>query len=262
MDDKKLWNLGLSYGKNARAWTKKFVALLPDIAKRELHKKHKFQSIYEYAAKVGGVRRRTVEYVFQIQKHIEDKPALKEILPRVGVHKMRTIVTIATKENQKELAQKVQTMSKPALELYAREQKAPKLEIPPGGDFKTLSFQVEPEVELELRKLKEKGETFNDVMKKLLAMVPKKKVRPREVRKSKSRPIPAQKKREALAKTNGKCTIEGCNRPATEIHHKKPWAKYKSHDELKPLCQDHHELEHQSNSTIDQRFRQYKMQFS
>ncbi len=263
MDDKKLWNLGLSYGKNARTWTKKFVALLPDIAKRGLHKKHGFQSIYEYAAKVGGIGRRTVECVFQIQKHIEDKPALKEMLPKVGVNKIRVIATMATKENQKELAKKVQTMSKPALELYAREQKAPKMEIPPGRDFKTLSFQIEPEVELELRKLKEKGETFNDVMKKLLAMVPKEKeVKPRKVRESKSRPAPAQKRREALAKTSGKCAIDGCNQPATEIHHPKSWAKHKSHDDLQPLCKDHHELEHQSDSTIDQKFRQHKMKFS
>ncbi len=263
MDDKKLWDLGLSYGKNARAWTKKFVALLPEIAKRGLHKKHKFQSIYEYAAKVGGVGRKTVECVFQIQKHIEDKPALKEILPEVGVHRMRAIATMATKENQKDLAKKVQTMSKPALELYAREQKAPKMEIPPGRDFKTLSFQVEPEVELELRKLKEKGETFNDVMKKLLAMVPKEKeVKSRKVRESKSRPIPAQKKREVLVKTNGKCSIKNCNRPATEIHHKKPWAKFRSHDDLQPLCANHHELAHQSDSTIDQKVRQYKLRFS
>lgn len=261
MDKKELWKLGLTYGKNARNWTKKFVALLPKIAKYNLHKEHGFQSIFEYAAKVGGVGRKTVEYVFQVQKHIEDKPALKEILPKVGVHKIRTIATMATKENQQELAKKVQTMSKPALELYARKQKAPKLEIPPGGNFVTLSFHVEPEVELELRKLKEKGETFNDVMKKLLAMVPKEKeVNPRKTRPSKSRPAPAQKRREALKKTNGKCSVEGCNKPAIEIHHTKPWAIHQSHDELEPLCQPHHELEHQSDSTIDVKFRTYKMQ--
>jgi hypothetical protein len=261
MNKKELWNLGLTYGRNARDWKKKFVALLPEIAKYNLHKEHGFQSIYEYAAKVGGVGRKTVEYVFQVQKHIEDKPALKEALPKVGIHKIRTIATLATKENQQELAKKVQTMSKSALELYAREQKAPKLEIPPGGNLTLLSFHVELKVELELRKLKEKGETFNDVMKKLLAMVPKEKeVKPRKVKKSKSRPAPAQKRREVLAKTNGKCSIPNCNRPAEEIHHPKPWAKHKSHDELEPLCKPHHELAHQSDSTIDKKFRADKLQ--
>ncbi len=261
MTDKELWKLGLTYGGNARNWKKKFVALLPEIARRGLYKAHGFASVFEYAAKVGGVGKRTVEYIFQVQKHIEDKPALKEILPKVGVHKMRVVATMATQENQGELAKKVQTMSKPALELYAREQKAPKLEIPPGGDFTLLSFHVEPEVELKLRKLKEKGETFNDVMKKLLALVPKQKeVRSRKVKESKSRAAPAQKRREALNETNGKCCIAGCNRPATEIHHEKPWAIFKSHKKLKPLCKPHHELEHQTESVVDQKFRKYKMQ--
>lgn len=261
MTDKELWTLGLTYGANARNWKKKFVALLPEIARRGLYKAHGFASIFEYAAKVGGVGRKTVEYVFQVQKHIEDKPALKEVLQKVGVHKMRTIATMATKENQKDLAEKVQTMSKPALELYAREQKAPKIEIPPGGKMKILSFHVDEAVELELRKLKEKGETFNDVMKKLIALVPKQiEPKPRKVKLSKSRPAPAQKKREALSRTNGKCSIPGCNKPAEEIHHEKPWAIFKSHKNLEPLCKPHHELAHQSNSIIDQKFRKYKMQ--
>jgi len=263
MTDKEIWNLGLTYGKNARNWKKKFVALLPEISKRGLLKEHGFASIFEYAAKVGGVGRKTVEYVFQVQKHIEDKPNLKETLPKVGVHKMRAIATMATKENQKDLAEKVQTMSKPALELYAREKRAPKIETPPGGKMKVLSFSVDEDVELELRKLKEKGETFNDVMKKLLANMPKKKaVNPRKVKESKSRPVPAQKRREALAKTNGKCSVPSCNKPATEIHHKNPWAIFRKHDELEPLCKGHHELAHQSNNAIDKKFRTYKMQAS
>ena len=199
-----------------------------------------------------------------IQKHIEDKPALKEVLSKVGVHKMRTIATMATKENQKELAEKLQTMSKPALELYAREQKAPRMEIPPGGDFKLLSFHVEPEVELELRKLKAKGETFNDVMKKLLAMAPKK-TEPKPQKNPrpsnpKSRQASIKQRSEALLKTNGKCSIEGCNEPAAEIHHEDSWAIGRNHDKLKPLCRPHHELEHQTDSTIDKKFRAYKMQ--
>jgi len=263
MTDKEIWNLGLTYGKNAREWKKKFVALLPEILKRGLLKEHGFASIFEYAAKVGGVGRKTVEYVFQVQKHIEDKPDLKEALPRVGVHKMRAIATMATKENQKDLAKKVQTMSKPALELYAKEQRAPKMEIPPKGKMKVLSFSVDEEVELELRKLKGKGETFNDVMKKLLTNMPKQKtVRVRKTKESKSRNVPAQKRREALAKTNGKCSVPSCNKPASEIHHKKPWAIFKKHDELEPFCKAHHELVHQSNNAIDKKFRIYKMQAS
>jgi len=264
MNDNELWNLGLTYGTNARAWEKKFVALLPEIERRRLYRQHGFASIFEYAAKVGGVGRKTVEYIFQVQKHIKDKPALQKALPKVGVHKIRTIATIATKENQVELAKKVQTMSKPALELYAREQKAPKIGIPPGGKMKILSFYVDEAVELELRKLKNDNETFNDVMKKLLKLQPK---QPQP--KPQKNPRPAnpyarqastKKRRETLESTNGKCSVPGCNRPAEEIHHERPWAIFKSHKNLKPLCKAHHELAHQSESVIDQKFRKYKMQ--
>lgn len=264
MTDKELWKLGLKYGSNARNWKKKFVALLPEIDRRGLYKNYGFASIFEYAAKVGGVGRRTVEYIFQVQKHIQDKPALQKALPKVGVHKIRTIATIATKENQIELAKKVQTMSKPALELYAREQKAPKIEIPPGGKMKMLSFYVDEAVELELRKLKEDNETFNDVMKKLLKLVPKK-TKPKPQKNPRpanpeARHMSTKQRREAFEATSGKCSVQGCNKPATEIHHEKPWAIFKSHKQLKPLCKAHHELAHQGKSVIDQKFRKYKMQ--
>ncbi len=261
MNDNELYKLCQEYGVKARKWKNKFISLLPEVAKRELYKKKGFESIYEFAAKVGGVGRKTVEAVFQVQKYIEDKPALKAVLPKVGINKIRTIATLATQENQIELADKVIKMSKPALELYAKEQRAPKIETPPGRKMRILSFHVDEAVELELRKLKNEGETFNDVMRKLLALVPKEKVvKPRKTKKSKSRPVPAQQRREVSAETNGKCSIPGCNKPAEEIHHKKPWAIFKKHDELQALCKGHHELKHQGDTLIDKKFRMYKMQ--
>lgn len=261
MNDKELYKLCQEYGAKARMWKNKFIALLPEVAKRKLYKKKGFESIYEFAAKVGGVGRKTVEAVFQVQKYIEDKPALKAVLPKVGINKIRTIASLATRENQNELADKVIKMSKPALELYAREQRAPKIKTPPGRKMKILSFHVDEAVELELRKLKNEGETFNDVMKKLLALVPKEKVvKPRKTKKSKSRPVPAQKRREVLAETNGKCSVSECNKPAKEVHHLKPWAIFKKHEELEPLCKVHHELRHQGEKKIDEKFRMYKMQ--
>jgi hypothetical protein len=229
--------------------------LLPEVAKRKLHKQKGFESIYEFAAKVGGVAHSSVEAVLRLDKKLEDKPKLKQMIGKVGVNKVRVVANLD--KNEEELVEKVQTLTKPALELFAKEERG----IRPGTEMKILSFHVDAEVELELRKLKNKGETFNVVMKKLLALVPKEKeIRPRKVKESKSRHIPAQKRREAVTKTNGKCSVPGCNKPATQIHHKKPWAIFKSHDELENLCKAHHELAHQSGSTIDQKFRQYKMQ--
>ncbi|MBU1445829.1 hypothetical protein KKD70_01035, partial [Patescibacteria group bacterium] len=48
------------FGKNAREWKNKFVALLPEVARRGLHRRKGFATIVEFAAKVGGVGKRTV----------------------------------------------------------------------------------------------------------------------------------------------------------------------------------------------------------
>ncbi len=255
MTDKELYKLCQEYGAKARKWKNKFIALLPEVAKRGLHKKKGFESIYEFAAKVGGVAYSSVEAVLRLDKKLEDKPKLKQMIEKVGVNKVRVVANLDKKEE--ELIEKVQTLTKPALELFAKEERG----IRPGTEMKILSFHVDEKVELELRKLKGKGETFNDVMKKLLANMPKEKeIRPRKTKPSKSRPTPAQKRREALAKTNGKCSVPGCNKPAEEIHHPKPWAIFHKHDELEPLCKAHHELEHQVDNVIDKKFRAYKMQ--
>jgi hypothetical protein len=55
------------------------------------------------------------------------------------------------------------------------------------------------------------------------------------------------------------CEIPGCNKPAEEIHHVKPWAIFKKHEELRALCKAHHELAHQSDTLIDKKCRKYKL---
>ena len=81
-------------------------------------------------------------------------------------------MTIATKENQKELAKKVIEMSKPALELFAKSQrevdvhqKTLEIGTQPGLEREFLGFHVDKEVALELKKFKQKLGTasWNDV---------------------------------------------------------------------------------------------------
>jgi hypothetical protein len=104
-----------------------------------------------------------------------------------------------------------------------------------------------------------KGTTWNEVFMSLLPADPKPQKNPK-LSSSKSRHIPTKKRREALRKSKGLCSIPGCNKPATEIHHPKPWSIFRSHDDLEPICKGHHELRHQSDNTIDKKFRAYKIQ--
>lgn len=198
-----LQKYSLMVGANARKWKNHFVALLPEIARRGIYKK-KFTSITEYAAKVGGVGKKTVEAVFQMEKKLADKPALKELIPTVGINKIRVVASIATQNNQKELAYKVKTMSKGALEEVARnikkniknnvannvdnsepENSTVFSQIPPGRNDPALmernlereyiGFHMSKENALELRKFKQKLEKqrkqkldFNEVLAELL----------------------------------------------------------------------------------------------
>lgn len=132
-----------------------------------------------------------------------------------------------------------------------------------GSNRERFGMDLDPKTIIQLRLIKqkfekEKGEAlcWDEVMemaaKILLAEEP---VREYKQRESKSRPIPAKQKRE-MPKI---CEVEGCNNPAEEIHHEKPWAIFKSHKKLKAFCRPHHELAHQSDSPIDLKFKKYKM---
>lgn len=246
MTDKELYKLCREYGAKARKWKNKFVSLLPEVARRELHKKHGFATVTEFAAKVGGVSRVVVENIFQVEKYIADKPALKNLIPKVGINKVRVVATLATQENQEDLAKKVKTMSKGALELFAQEQRAEK--IHPGMKRTTVSFSLDKDVEFKLRKFKNNmggAVEWNDVIKKLLekaADLPKKVRKVRKVRPPGkiTRYVSASIRR----KLPKKCQYPGCNKPAEVVHHPERFSLRPNHNNLKPLCKVHHEFVH------------------
>lgn len=258
LDDAELQKYSQLVGANARKWKNHFVALLPEIARRGIYKK-KFTSISEYAAKVGGVGKKTVEAVFQLEKHIADKPALKELIPEVGLNKVRVVARIATKENQKELAIKVKTMTKSALEEVARSERNNKTlfsQIPPGRNREReyIGFHMSKKNALELRKFKLKLEKqkkqkvdFNEVLEELLKIAKEdpKKVRSRKTKPGKSRGVGAAQKRDLENTHNGCCAYPGCNKPSTQFHHPDRFALNGSHNRIVPLCDTHHELAHQ-----------------
>lgn len=251
---------------------KKFIAALPEVFRRHMYKDYDFGSIYEYAAKLCGVSHAMVDDVIRVDKKLEDMPKLKALMPKVGLSKLRRVANIATKETENEWVEKVQKMSKPGLETHLRDIKdsrpgpgIPKMPEDPvyGKEFKDCTFKLDSDVMLKLRIIKskmKKGTTWNDVFERLVDVPtprPQKNPKPSN---PESRQPSTKQRREALAKTNGKCSIEGCEKPAKELHHKKPWAKFHNHDDLQPLCKDHHELAHQSDSGIDTKFRAYKRQ--
>jgi hypothetical protein len=293
MTDKELFELCQRYGREARKWKNKFISLLPEVYKRRLYRKRKFCSIYEFAAKLGGISKNVVDDAIRLDEKFEKMPELKALMSDVGVSKLKTVAGIAKKETDRFWANKAKTMTRSGLATYIHDIK----KIPGENDSEnhnlslfdqqndfsenqnlktqntrksTFSMQLSEKSIFNMQLLKQKLEKeqgeilcWNEVVQmvsgKLLVEKSKPQKNPRPSN-PKLRQASTKQRRDALEKTNGKCSINGCNKPATEIHHEKPWAIHKSHDDLQPLCKDHHELAHQSDSTIDQKVRTYKLQ--
>lgn len=134
LDDKELYKYCRLIGQNARRWKRLFVAMLPEVARRRLHKKYGFYSIHEFAAKLGGVSHNVVDEAFRIEGKLKDKPRLKALIPRVGLSKLRVVANVAEKRTDEFWAEKVENMSKNTLSVYVQEiKKAEKNKFP--GEF-------------------------------------------------------------------------------------------------------------------------------
>lgn len=269
MNDDQYYEIFKVKGTIALKSKKEFVAMIPRIYRSGIYKKKGFGSIFECAAKLGGVSHAVVEEAIRIDEKLADLPKLRQLMPKVGVSKLKRIVSVAKKETENEWAKKVQKMSKAALETHIRDIKksVPGHSEKPkslfGNNFESFIVKLDPKVILRLKIIKQKmgdGTTWNDVFEKLTDLPkPKSQKNPKPTN-PETRQASTKQRREALESTDGKCNVTGCNKPAEEIHHEKPWSIFRSHQNLKPLCKAHHELAHQSNSIVDQKFRKYKMQ--
>ena len=242
MTDKELLELCQKFGSNAKKWSRKFAALLPEVNRRGLWKR-KFHSIHEFAAQVGGVSPGVVDKVLNLDKKLEEKPLLKAEIAEEGWVKVEVASRIQVKEE--EAVKMVKTLPKKTLETFAREvdesEECPKAS--PGGEWPKLNFTVRPEVELRLRRFQQKlqkkkkqmlslGETLEELLN--LAEEPGKL----------TSGIPAKQERELRKKHNNKCAIPTCRHPIEEFHHTKRFAKTGTHEHVVPLCHEHHQIAH------------------
>ncbi len=123
MSDKELYAQCKKWGLQALEAKHKFEGLLPEVNRRRLYERRGFETIYDFARIIGGLSRDQVNRVFSVCRKLEDKPVLQKMLieGRVSVNKLCRITTIATKENQHQIAGEVTTLSQKALEIKVRE---------------------------------------------------------------------------------------------------------------------------------------------
>lgn len=117
LSDEELYKKCRECGQNAKVWSRKFAALLPEVAKRRLHRRKGFISLGEFAGKVAGMSEYAVDRVLHLYSNIKDKPSLLKLFESgaEGWSKIEVVAMIATAETDKLWAEKVSILSRPAL---------------------------------------------------------------------------------------------------------------------------------------------------
>ncbi len=277
LTDDELFLLCKRFGSQALLARRKFIGLLPEIFRRQIYLKKKFSSIYEFAAKLGGVSKEQVDTVLRLDRKFEEMPVLKNALTEgeISISKISRIASIATKENQSELTEKAKILPKSALEVFVKDIKVenqnsqnqdglfgPKTDSNslPGQNFFNENFSEE--LKQKLYQLYQKGIDINallfEFLKKREEEIEQEKAKISAQQNSRarsstgvsnSRYIPT-KIRNILHKEHGTlCSVPNCQKPAKTIHHTLPFALSHSPDPrfLAPLCEYHHKIAHLNN---------------
>ena len=265
MSDRELLRLCQEYGFKTRLWRRKFTGLLPEVERRRLYEKKGFPDIYVFAAKLCGLSTDQVDLALNLRRRFEDKPTLKKMLEEgeVSINKLARVVSIATPENEAELAEKVKILPVKALNTLVRDEKrvtndngsqkplfgGKSLYVQTGLPGQT--FELAPDVTEQLNELHSKGIDVNELLRKFLEQrqeeIEKKKEEiAKEAQPTFSRYVPVKVK-EVLRQEHGtKCSIPTCNKPAEVIHHTQTFGLSQTHDPrfMAPLCHEHHAIAH------------------
>ncbi len=267
LSDKDLVSRFEYFGKMTLRYRYRVIGLLPEVAERKLYLRRGCASIFEYAKKVAGLSEEQTSRVLNIAPRLSDKPALRSLLEEgnVSVNKLARVVSIATVENEGELAERVQILSKSALETFVRDYRVAcvpghaSAEVSLGDKPESESLfkqerkniEVAPDVADQLAILRSKGFDIDQLLRELLAkreedIQQKKDDVGKSLPEESGRYIPVRVKRVLMEEHGTKCAKFGCNKASHEIHHTARYGVIQSHDPhlLAPLCREHHELAH------------------
>lgn len=237
-------------GVSRKKLTNELLLLLPQIYKDGVFRKF-CQSIYEYAAKFGGLTHSQVEKILRLDKYLKNKPNLKSALLDSGVNKVDIVARVATPENEADWADKVRHMSSDSLRAAVNEAKH-------GSEPLLLTLRMDAETTTMFLEIKEKvakglsnKKAIKVILKKLLSgcvINPKRNTQVGNLDeqvavanpKSLSRHIPTGIKRNMSTV----CVYKNCNRLADVFHHRIRFSEHKNHNTVVPLCDIHHAFAH------------------
>ncbi len=202
----------VSLGRQRRKLIFELLKMPPEIYKSKIYLKYS-PTIFEYAGRYGGLSYSSVEKRLRIEKHIHNKPLLKEAIKEVGVNKVSLIATLVTSENEEQLVEKVTNMSQEAIRQLSKEMRQP--EKPKVNELEALFEQAKQQDPEKLTRL------LREFVK----------------------PITGEKSR-YVKKQESECTYPNCTKKAEHNHHPHRYSETKNHQNLKPLCKVHHEFMH------------------
>jgi hypothetical protein len=229
-------------GRQAREALRRCQLLLLLVASERVWEKKKFGSIYEYAAKLAGMSRASVDSALWTLRKVSDMPALKAVVESRGVNRVRVVASVATPETQDFWAEKARTMSQHTLETYVRETCRATKTQPDGVD---VSLHLKPDLARRLEVLKKHAE-FERMLGGAVARMEAELSASAPEAVGGARHIPARIEHYVRERTSGLCAFPGCTRVATSLHHTQRWGLEKIHDpaRLHALCTAHERLAH------------------
>ncbi len=173
LSDKDLYALCKEYGQKARLWRRKFAGLLPEVFSRGLYKRRRFGSIYEFAAKLAGMSKESVDKVLRLSKKLQDKPYLLEQLETgsQGWTKLERVAFIATPETDGFWSEQIENHSSSSLSPFVQNYR---LRLTAGGNFQpeksAIHFEVAPELAKKLQQLSKRAD-FENLLEKFVESV-------------------------------------------------------------------------------------------
>ncbi len=256
LSNAELLTLCREYGQATLMWRRKFLGLLPEVHKRKLYEQAGCSSAIEFAQKIAGISEEQVRLTLNLERRFENKPALHEALVNgdVSVNKLARVVSIATKENAEELAEKAKILPQNALETLVRDVKSEPCEnqeLFSEGLRAQITFELSGEVKAKLEELHQKDIDINEIILSAIEnreqeIKQEKETISNECQPTNSRYIPGRTRKILKKEYGNKCSIKTCSKPSEEIHHSQRFSVAKTHDPkyLAPLCKGHHVLAH------------------
>lgn len=272
LSDHEILRLCAQYGTQAKLWKQRFLGLLPEVERRKLYFKEGCTSVFEFAAKVGGVSREQVLLTLRLDKRFETVPEIQAALTTgtLPLSKLSRVASVATPENQKLLLIQSKLLSNRSLETLVKDLKRSQSvhvhALKPKKTEKIAQsdeINLAPDVKQQLLDIQNRGLDLNQVLREMLQernqkIQEEKQEIAQELMKEhtqSSRYIPVKVKKMLKQEYGEKCAQDHCTNKATNIHHTRRFGLNPSHNPLflAPLCQQHHEIAHSLDVKVQEK---------